>query len=198
MKLTAAHIKAILMRERHRVGFCLPEYCPRGWWPCDVWDVTKDGYAVEYEIKTSKADFLNDSKKSVSKWPSKEITYKHDLLSKGDPRGPSRFFYVTPKGLIPLELIPKWAGLIEITDDWHRGVGCESVKKTAPQLHRIKVDEKIIAHAKTIPYWRFHTLQKGLFASSVRDMRKAEKKISQSAQHEGILPSSSSETVKTR
>lgn len=200
MELTAAIIKGVIMRHRHRVGFCLPEYCPKGWWPCDVWEVTKANYSVEYEVKVTKADFLNDSKKQTKNWRTKDITYKHDLLEKGDPRGPSRFYYVVPKGLIPLDLVPKWAGLIEITDAWVRGFGCEITAKNAPQLHRVKVDEKIIAHAKTIPYWRFHTLMRGLFATALRDMRKAknEKTIPQTAQQTSILPLSSSEKVKAQ
>src|SRR5690348_10757853 len=78
-----------------------PCYTPGSWWECDLWHVTKAGYGVEHEIKLSRADFKKDAKKAIRRVVPKKSggyerqeTTKYDLLSTGDPSGPSRFFYV--------------------------------------------------------------------------------------------------------
>lgn len=61
---------------------------------------------------------------------------KHARLGLGDPRGPSRFYFVVPAGLIRLDEVPEWAGLMEV-----RGTTAYarvSQTKPAPRLHREK------------------------------------------------------------
>lgn len=58
----------------------------------------KNYQAIAYEIKVSRADFRRDSHKKQ-----REARLFSD-----------QFYYVTPPGLIKLEEVPDWAGLIEI------------------------------------------------------------------------------------
>jgi hypothetical protein len=69
---------------------------------CDFWTVhchaSKGFEATAYEIKVSRADFRRDS--SVKQ---REARLYSD-----------RFFYVTPPGLVGVNDVPDWAGLIEL------------------------------------------------------------------------------------
>lgn len=164
-----------IMQDRYARNFCLPRYTPRQWWECDVFEVTPAGMFREYEVKLTVADFRADTQKRTVKiippwdlpqgsgracaWPGET---KHGLLAEGSPRGPSRFWYVTPKGLLTPEMVPAWAGLIELTEKsyWSRPMPQEVVK--APQLHRQPVDSKVTDHARGICYYRMHGLMQKL------------------------------------
>jgi len=87
-------------------------------WESDLVVVTKKYYYIEYELKTSKPDFLRDFKKSS------HGVLKHDHLKDGKNRianfrtnplipRPKYFYFVTPKGLVDPEDIPKHCGLLE-------------------------------------------------------------------------------------
>ena len=65
--MNAERITAAILRERWR-KLRLPRYTPKGWWECDVFELTTSGYFREYEIKTSLSDFRNDAKKFKSGW----------------------------------------------------------------------------------------------------------------------------------
>lgn len=153
-----------LMRERSRRHFCLPRFTPKDWWECDVFEVTTAGYFREYEVKISRADFKADAKKEAKKWHciagqwTSAGRVKHQQI--GQPVGPTRFWYVTPAGLVKPEEVPSWAGLIEMRD---RGAGhrpehrwTENEVKAAPSLHRQKIDPKITAAAESACYYRLH------------------------------------------
>lgn len=176
MSLTEDHACAAIMRESHRRNFCLPRYTPRDWWECDVFELTKSGYFREFEVKLTLADFKNDAQKSrdirgtdrrVEVEPGRSWRWvcdqerKHDLLAKGDPRGPAEFWFVTPEGLIPRELLPAWAGLIELRD---RGEGHRPTfrwmaipRVEAPRLHKQKAEPEIRKDALGCCYYRLHT-----------------------------------------
>lgn len=174
MELNETTIQRVIMGENYRQGFCLPNYTPRGWWECDVFATTAAGYFREYEIKLSVTDFKKDRKKSArpyrlgekSGWGKPSIG-KHELLSKGDPRGPVQFWYVTPPGLLfpepvengnPEAVVPPWAGLIEICAQGHWLRPREV--KAAPRLHGEKFSQKRLDHARSVTYWRMHSLLK--------------------------------------
>jgi hypothetical protein len=155
-----------IMRDLKARSFCLPRYTPTKWWECDVFELTGSGYFREYEIKMSVADFKADAEKSHDygriPWgtPS-DIRKKHDLLAAGDTRGPVEFSFVTPKGLLTPEMIPQWAGLIELVD---RGEGHRPTHRwsavtivRAPRLHTTKANPKIHPNALGNCYYRFHT-----------------------------------------
>jgi hypothetical protein len=114
-------------------------------WESDLLMITNSGYAVEYEIKLSLSDFKADFKKKGSiksydrdaDWKSR-ISYnsKSDDLLSG--KGSNRFYYVCPEGLIPIEEIPDYAGLIYVTDRYIK------IIKKAPLLHKNKDWKTII------------------------------------------------------
>ena len=106
-------------------------------WESDVIKFTKSGYVYEFEIKISKADFKNDFKHKKK---------KHILLEDSNnevKNRPNYFYYVVPDGLISVEDIPEYAGLLYINSitvgngaPYHQFI---EVKK-APSLHKNKFD----------------------------------------------------------
>jgi hypothetical protein len=134
-------------------------------WESDFIVVRKNGNCLECEIKTNRQDFFRDFKK----------TMKHQILREGtrppipghytenpetgeweeEPQDtdvevkfrPNQFYYAVPEGLITVDEIPEYAGLIYITE---RGV--KTVKR-APFLHREKLElEKKLCN-KFYYYW---------------------------------------------
>lgn len=173
-KITARDAIRAIIRERWRQHFCLHNYTPQGWWECDIFELTKSGYFREYEVKLTRGDFLRDAKKATERWvpvdvPGKGRIFdrqvgdtKHELLAAGSVKGPTRFWFVVPEGLVKLEEVPTWAGLIEVTDSgdessayWRYRAG---TVKEAPQLHKTKCDSQIGIHARGICYYRMHDL----------------------------------------
>lgn len=156
--------------ERRGLKLACPNYTPHGWWECDLFAVTPADMFVEYEIKVSRADFFNDQEKKPQDWNSRmkeargmENPTKHTRLERKDPLGPSRFFFVTPEGMLKDEEIPAWAGLVEIqkvgSEQWGYQWRAKERKK-APQLHREKVRQKVIDHCRTVFYYRFWNLRR--------------------------------------
>jgi hypothetical protein len=153
----------------------MPNFTPTNWWECDLFAVTKAGYMREYEIKLTVSDFKADARKAAKRlehqptmkdglWQraAYKQEHKHGLLSSGDVRGPSQFWYVVSKGLVSAEDVPSWAGLIEaeVHEGWYRPHLVE-VKK-APRLHKAKINDGECARATTnghLRYW--HLLNDG-------------------------------------
>lgn len=171
-----------LMFDRYRRGLCMPRYTPRQWWECDVFELTGRGYFREYEVKLTVRDFHADAEKaqdvrSTGRWVndparpgcsnyvfSKEK--KHALLSLGDTRGPVEFWFVTPVGLVTPDLLPPFAGLIELHD---RGEGHRPtwrwtplIKVQAPRLHDEKAHEDIRKDVLGVCYYRLHAAMQSL------------------------------------
>lgn len=148
---------AILSEIRSSIVCACPNYTPSHWWECDLWAVTKAGYAVEYEIKISVQDFKADAAKGKVPWNDNYVgalprTTKHTELAAFNPRGPSRFFYVIPTELEEAikPILPAWAGLGLF--DGGRGV---VFVKSAPSLHRVKVKPREIRLAQTRMWHRY-------------------------------------------
>jgi hypothetical protein len=59
--MNAREIQQRLIVERYRRGICVPNYTPKDWWECDVFELTPAGYFREYEIKMTVADFRADA-----------------------------------------------------------------------------------------------------------------------------------------
>ncbi len=101
-------------------------------WESDFFCVDDEGYASEFEIKISRADFKGDFKK-----------YKHLLFRKMNKRGllmPNKFYYVVPDGMVSPDDIPRYAGLIYVVGSHLK------VVRRAPYLHKEKRDyRRIIA-----------------------------------------------------
>jgi hypothetical protein len=92
-------------------------------WESDFFCISSSGYTIEVEIKISRSDFKADFKK----------TTKHIMLSRADknsvsvpsyewknvsafeyraPIIPNKFYYCCPEGLIAVDEIPEYAGLL--------------------------------------------------------------------------------------
>jgi hypothetical protein len=101
----------------------------------DVFKVSEAGFISEYEIKISKSDFKADFKKDK----------KHDLLNAGK-LSCNRYYFVTPKGLLEITDIPKYAGWYEYSES-----GRLVLIKNAPLLHKNKfTDWKRLAQSASI------------------------------------------------
>lgn len=150
-----------------------PNYRPKNWFECDMFSLSGSGYMVEHEIKLSASDFKADRKKASSVCLNPEAVWherkhvnvpKHDRLHQGDEKGPSRFWYVMPKGLVEESEVPQFAGIIWAEcENWLDDEGRDrknarphfEVVRPAPQLHRVKCRENILQHLGSIYYWRF-------------------------------------------
>ncbi len=163
--LTEKRVQALLMRDRWAKHFALPGYTPAGWWENDVFLITESGYWWEFEIKLTLADFKADSGKSREVYPRPytfgalaEKELKHTVLEQTTDRGPCRFYYVAPVGVIPVKLLPTWAGLIELEQSG-KAIFEKSPTVEAPRRHKNKVTAELRQAALTTCYWRFHRLR---------------------------------------
>ena len=112
--MNAESIIRVLL-EKHKGDICIREFMT----PCsrfiDLWCISyqKGHTAYSYEIKVSKADFLKD--------------IKHPDKQRGALTFSDFFYYVAPPGVIPVKLLPAYAGLIEIDPVF--GSGYDIIKK---------------------------------------------------------------------
>lgn len=101
-KITASHIlDALKERAGEKVIWAEELAFSSGARRCDFWKLNphaSKGYlATAYEIKISRADFKKDTHEK-----------QRDARLYSD-----EFYYITPPGLVSLEEVPDWAGLIE-------------------------------------------------------------------------------------
>lgn len=175
--MTARDIQRRLMVERYARSFVLPNYKPKGWFECDVFEITEAGYAVEYEIKLTASDFRADVKKAKERfkivdghWTKETQPTKHFQLQNGHAVGPSSFYFVVAAkregdGVVAIvneSDVPAWAGLIHATEfsrhhapPWR--VSLDIVRR-APKIHGEKCPEEVRKHAESVCYWRMHRL----------------------------------------
>lgn len=182
-KLNARRAIYTITRSRFSRNLCIPNYTPDKWWECDVFEATKSGRFREYEIKLSRSDFFTDAQKqryfNIARGGSfgmRIYEKKFELLASRSDRGPTRFWYVVPAGLVQPSEVPEWAGLIEL---WPRkslypgsGIWPWGERQTvkAPLLHAGKCNPKTIQRAEKTCYWRMHRLMERL-ANPRRDRR---------------------------
>lgn len=152
--MNALDLQDAVMRERWRRSTILPNYTPRGWWECDVFELTPRGYFREFEVKVSRSDFLADAEKSRTSWKGPTKT-KHGELSARSILGPTRFFFVVPDGLVTPEEVPEWAGLL--VGERHDALRVSLRQmKAAPSLHRQPFGDERAKHPLSVVYYRFH------------------------------------------
>lgn len=164
MIISASDIVDVLVANRWRRNFVLPHYTPRSWFECDVYEVTEAGYFREYEVKTSRGDFFRDAAKKMPdswRWDGSVKVdlpgrVKHQSLAARDVRGPARFWFVTPPGLVTVDELPDFAGLIEVGPSDRGRMPTEREIRKAPQLHK---EPATVDHARGICYWRLHALR---------------------------------------
>lgn len=131
-------------------------------WESDFFSVSKTGYCYEVEIKISRSDFIADFKK-LNKHALFKDRKKGIIIIRGDESRvsigrdqnnnwiyatatridyrepikciPNRFYYACPEGLLNIEDIPDYAGLIYVREPY-----CCDIIKEAPLLHKEKHD----------------------------------------------------------
>ena len=78
-------------------------------WESDLLAISPAGYLVEYEIKTSRGDFLADQRKkrhrTLLSWEARESNARSGSV-------PSRFLYAVPRGFVDVDDLPPYAGLL--------------------------------------------------------------------------------------
>lgn len=100
-------------------------------WESDYFIQKNTGYAYEFEVKISRSDFFADKQK----------VDKHLVLNMAEHEfRPNRFFYVVPKGLITVNEVPKYAGLMYCDK-----AGNIKTVKPAPLIHKkvLKFEDKL-------------------------------------------------------
>jgi len=137
-------------------------------WETDFLVVQKASkYCYEIEIKTSRADFFNDFKKTEKHTILKEGThqvkkyrYKYDPVTKRNTPDhyyetqewkfrPNRFYYCVPEDLIKPEEVPDYAGLMYIND-----TNKIRIVKEATFLHKEKLELIKPLCDKFYYYWK--------------------------------------------
>ena len=129
-------------------------------WESDKLIITRSGYAYEFEVKISKSDFKADFKKEDKHTileGKKEFLPSYDKVL-GIWKGlqadnyrtsrfkkPNYFYYAVPEGLIDVNDVPEYAGLIYVLPGGEKkskdGKWCWDgfyVVKSAPKLHGTK------------------------------------------------------------
>jgi len=76
-------------------------------WEADLVAISEAGRAIEYEIKVSRSDFKADNK-------GHHKIRKHQNLQFRTPNCPNSFYYAVPAGLIKVEEVPEYAGLLTV------------------------------------------------------------------------------------
>lgn len=133
MPLTCKQIQAALFRAYHKGGSIVCPNCCALTHEADVLVLRKTGYVAEFEVKVSRADFKADFKK----------TDKHVFLQSGHKWCANEFYYACEAGLIRLDEVPAYAGLVYIQPTGYTTpTGIEyttyeaSVVKKAPRIHK--------------------------------------------------------------
>lgn len=128
--MTAKDISLPIQKYYHRLGNTLQicGYSGMNFFMPDILIITRAGLAIDVEVKISRSDFKADFKK-----------WKHwNFANLADVGNTNYFFFACQKGLIKLEEIPEYAGLIYVD-----GEQVEIIKK-APRLSKIKVTPDLI------------------------------------------------------
>ena len=152
-----------LITEIRKLGteIIIPNYYV-GSWEMDLFRLLDSGYLQEYEIKTSRADFKNDFKKSAHdvKYNSAEkkiertnFRKKHEELESGKYVA-NKFFFVVPENLVSAEECPDYAGLVYYVEDEYGRVFFKQ-KKPAKFIHKNKYDVDFKTICKSLSYREF-------------------------------------------
>lgn len=122
----------------------------------DLFAIRKSGLCDEFEVKISRSDFFNDAKKAINyrdcdwngideeyllnepNWRAKKLLapwqkLKYQALCDGDMSA-NYFWYAIKSGIVDLEEIPSFAGVIVIFDD-----GEWQIKRRPKKLHSNKM-----------------------------------------------------------
>jgi len=134
-------------------------------WESDFFVQKQNGYSYEFEAKISRGDFFNDKKKvakhlilSTGKFMEQSVIWNEHATCRQENWittetekehliRPNKFYYVVPDGMIKIEELPKYAGLLV-----YKNHSINSVKE-APFIHKEKLDFSSILCPKFYNYW---------------------------------------------
>jgi hypothetical protein len=140
-------------------------YVFKGNWESDFFVQKDNGYTYEFEVKVSRSDFLSDKKKvqkhsilqtgkytnksTLHTWNKETRQYdKEDKIQEIEHAiRPHKFFYVVPGGMVTVEEVPSYAGLMYATD-----TSIETIKE-APFLHKETLNLGNRLCPKFYSYW---------------------------------------------
>lgn len=163
---SALQFSVFNLAQAGKFDLVVPNYTPTGWFECDVYGVTAAMHAVEFEIKVSRSDFLQDKEKTRGFWDQHKT--KHDILSENSEKGPRRFYFVVPEGLLkPEDEIPSFAGLIEVRNLQHAP---RVVRKAVVRTKARPVTSAAIAKIQRNFYWRYWNLKGKHLKSAGHDL----------------------------
>ena len=150
--ITSTQIEQRLIFDHYARATVMPCFTPFKWFECDVAEITTAGYLVEYEIKVSRGDFKADARKADGCiYRPGHPRYvapvtKHQRLAAHDPLGPTRFYFVTPAGLLTEAEIPPWAGWMEAREARGCFAGCVvNERRPATRLHGQKARDGLVS-----------------------------------------------------
>lgn len=117
----------------------------------DLLSITRAGFVFDHEIKISRSDFKADFRNKDWKH------YRYDQAPKENTRRcPNYFIFVVPAGLLKLEEIPHYAGLMYWRESKFHCFGTFDVIKKPPRLHsepvRFEILQKL-ARSLMFRYW---------------------------------------------
>jgi hypothetical protein len=127
----------------------------------DFMTIDNDGYCNEFEIKTSRSDFKEE-------FLAKPM--KHKLLSEKSTDCPNRYYFACPKGIIDINEVPSYAGLIEFTKD-SMGQFKMRVARKAPLLHKRLLDPRDLFYKV---YYKYYNAQDKEFNNTKKRIRKSD------------------------
>lgn len=152
--MTESEIQSIIQIDERRGGHEV--YVPNVYlfnWESDMISINRSGYVWEYEIKCSRADFKADFKKE-SRHHALELGVEIDSLNGPEIAfRPNRFIYVCPEGLIKVEEVPYYCGLMYVKQNRIR----PRMIKKPPILHRDKITHtqtRRLLKSLYSKYWR--------------------------------------------
>jgi len=131
----------------------------------DMLEVTTAGYAVEYEIKTTRADYEADFCKTVGYSFRSNVKRKHDVLAGRADAGcwtlPRRFWFVVPAPFASSVKVPAHAGLLAATPTKQLWIGGPNLTltrlKEAPTIRGAKklsdVLKRRLIQSLAFRYW---------------------------------------------
>lgn len=136
----------------------IPNFTPLCWQECDIYQITKAGFAVEFEIKISVSDFRADKKKV-----DKHRALSGETIAMFGGRAmlrPKRFWYVMPADIAEnvRSEIPDYAGLM-IAKPWGIGAAIRR-EKEAPNLPSEKVTQENVRRMYVNFYWRYWEMRR--------------------------------------
>lgn len=163
-KMKTTEIQDALLKNYYQRGhiYCCTNFSGTGYDEADLMSVSGTMMVYEFEVKISRSDFKADFKKD----------FKHKRLSGELPllsgwKIPNRFYYVCPEGMIRIDEVPVYAGLIYVEP-----AGFLNEVKKAPMIHKEKDGINVITRmcqthtARAIFGCAYHTYKNKLLNES--------------------------------